>query len=402
MVPMRPLLTMLLVLACSAASARACNVPVFRYALENWPADPYDVWVYHDQPLTEEQSQLIAALRKQIVGTKLQQENLLLDVLDVTKDMPPKAKAMYEKHKPSQHPWLIVQFPKSHADDPPAYSGPLTQEAVAHLADSPLRHSIAKLILEGNSAVWVLVETGDKEKDDAAAKVLTENVKRLEKELRLPTLQEDDKKYFDAARGPRLRLAIEVLRLSRDDNAEAMLIRMLEGWNPKLIDKSQPMAFAFFGRGRVLPPLVGELIEARYIEDACIFLVGRCTCQLKDDNPGWDVLFPVEWEGAIDGNFTLADAKPMLTTTAAAQQQNKELAAATGTGDVTAMTQGVAQGEVPAMNTAGGGGVVATSAQADGSPGSDSKVMRNVLIVAGVFVVVMIAATMWMKTRRTD
>ena len=30
-----------------AVPARACNVPVFRYALERWPADRYEVTVFH-------------------------------------------------------------------------------------------------------------------------------------------------------------------------------------------------------------------------------------------------------------------------------------------------------------------------------------------------------------------
>ncbi|PIW14960.1 MAG: hypothetical protein COW34_07135, partial [Armatimonadetes bacterium CG17_big_fil_post_rev_8_21_14_2_50_66_6] len=32
----------------------ACSVPVFQYALERWPADPYEVVVFHRGPLSEQ------------------------------------------------------------------------------------------------------------------------------------------------------------------------------------------------------------------------------------------------------------------------------------------------------------------------------------------------------------
>ena len=35
-----------------AVVAEACSVPVFRYALERWQADPYEVFVFHRGPLT--------------------------------------------------------------------------------------------------------------------------------------------------------------------------------------------------------------------------------------------------------------------------------------------------------------------------------------------------------------
>src|SRR5687767_6507702 len=45
--------------------ARACNVPVFRYALEHWRADPYRVTLFHDGPLSEADEKLIRPLEQQ-------------------------------------------------------------------------------------------------------------------------------------------------------------------------------------------------------------------------------------------------------------------------------------------------------------------------------------------------
>ena len=37
-----------------SAAALPCNIPVFRYALERWPSDDYQLVVYHKGPLPEQ------------------------------------------------------------------------------------------------------------------------------------------------------------------------------------------------------------------------------------------------------------------------------------------------------------------------------------------------------------
>lgn len=54
----------IVLLALLAARADACTVPVFRYALERWPADDYEAVVFHRGPLDEESRALIAAFEK--------------------------------------------------------------------------------------------------------------------------------------------------------------------------------------------------------------------------------------------------------------------------------------------------------------------------------------------------
>ena len=38
-----------------SSAAQACSVPVFRYALERWPADAYRLVIFHNGPLSAEQ-----------------------------------------------------------------------------------------------------------------------------------------------------------------------------------------------------------------------------------------------------------------------------------------------------------------------------------------------------------
>ena len=52
-----------LLLLCNPSVSDACSVPVFRYALELWPPDEYEVVLFHEGPLTEEQKQLFDKIK---------------------------------------------------------------------------------------------------------------------------------------------------------------------------------------------------------------------------------------------------------------------------------------------------------------------------------------------------
>ncbi len=321
----RPLSNAVLLTLLLTAAAWACNVPVFRYALERWRADVYVAHVFHKGPLDEGQQKLVKELETLALGPKQEVELFIVELIDVDQPMEPRIKAMHDKAKPAAYPWLHLQYPRSYPNDPPAWSTQLTAETPANLIDSPMRRQIARHILEGQSVVWLLVDSGDKEKDDAAFALVDKELKRLGKELKLPVLDESDLQFTDPDKGPVLKLSFALERVSRKDAAEATLLRLLENWDPKSIDRTQPMAFAFFGRGRVLPAVIGKDLTPRVLEDVNTYLVGKCSCQVKEENPGWDVLMAVNWDAIIRGNYTLAEALPRLTTPAAAAQLNAAL-----------------------------------------------------------------------------
>jgi hypothetical protein len=74
---------------------------------------------------------------------------------------------------------------------------------------------------------------------------------------------------------------------------------MLLRSEPDLAERSDPMVFPVFGRGRALLPLVGAGITARNIHDSAAFLVGACSCEVKELNPGFDLLLAANWEGLL-------------------------------------------------------------------------------------------------------
>jgi len=168
-------------------------------------------------------------------------------------------------------------------------------------------------------------------------------------------LTEEDDAYIDIDLGPKLRLSFKLLIVSREDLKEKQFLNILENWDSSVIDHKEPTAFAFFGRSRVLPAMTGEHLNPQNLLDACEYLIGPCGCQIKRENPGYDVLSTVRWDAVITGQYTLAEALPRLTTVSASA--------------VVPMNQAAI---VPAASHAS-----ATASKADGS------LMRNMLMTLG-------------------
>ena len=114
-----------------------------------------------------------------------------------------------------------------------------------------------------------------------------------------------------------LRVGFSVVTLNRDDPAEKALLEMLLGSESDLEELKQPMAFPVIGRGRVLYALVGKGIFEDTIAIASRFVVGPCSCQVKDQNPGFDLLMKVDWDDRVGGAAISEEAsnekvKPIL------------------------------------------------------------------------------------------
>jgi len=329
-------------LAAWVAPARACSVPVFRYALERWDPSPYLVLVFHKEPLTEAQKAVVDAYTA-AAASDVSPANLQVGVANLAEELQPWVKAVYERAQPPSLPWVVVLYPEKprmpyDADDSagPAVlsSGPLEADAVVALPDSPMRREIARRLLKGDSVVWILLECGDRTRDDAAAGMIEPEFRRLEKSIDMPLPEgyTSDVQPADAAGAgamapppdvdPRdrvspaipMKLAFSSMRLSRHDPTEQVLVKMLLGANPEIGDPaSGPALIAVFGRGRALEALTGETLNAETLARACEFLCGACSCEIKDLNPGTDLLMAVDWDGLLEGRVVVDKALPPLT-----------------------------------------------------------------------------------------
>lgn len=285
-----------------AITAHACNVPVFRFALERWRPDPYRVTVFHRGALSETDTALIATIEEQQDKSQL---NLAVRTLDVS-ELEEADQELFAARVKDTLPIFVVQYPAHLRIAEPAWSAPLGKESIGLLTDSPIRRELVKRLTDGQTAVWLLLEGGDRVKDDVAAKLIEEQVQQLEKKLKLPELTDSSEDKLLSATP--LQVAFSVLRVSRSD-AEQPLIQMLLHSESDLAERSDPMVFPVFGRGRALLPLIGAGITADNIHDSAAFLVGACSCEVKEQNPGFDLLLAADWDTLLS-----QDGVPLLAS----------------------------------------------------------------------------------------
>jgi hypothetical protein len=277
----------------STSPAHACNIPVFRYALEHWPADPYEIVVFHRGPLSPADQAAVALLEQDATGT-LRSANGTLRLVDLAKQPQPPMRALFEAQVAPQLPWLVVRYPAAANLGADAWAGRLSADAVHALLDSPIRQEIARRLLAGESALWVLLESGDRAKDAAVDTLLRAESRHLEETLKLPEPDVDDEPALGER--PPLRLSFAVIHVSRQDPAEKVLVRMLLSTEPDLAARTEPIVFPVFGRGRVLYALVGAGINATNLRRTGAFLTGACSCEVKRENPGTDLLLTADWD----------------------------------------------------------------------------------------------------------
>ena len=284
----------------------ACSVPVFRYALEHWPADPYEAVVLHRGPLTPEQAALVRDLGPEGLAGQLH-ANLAARTVDLD------AHPFPEESVTGALPRLVVRTPKTARNPTTVWSGEFTAETVGQLLDSPARREIVERLAGGQSAVWVLLESGDRAKDAAAATLLDARLADLAGTLTLPRLDPHDiVNGLVSIAQEDLRLEFSVLRVARGDTAEAPFIGTLLGTERDLRAAREPIAIPVFGRGRALYAFVGAGLKRETIDQAASFLIGKCSCQVKEQNPGADLLLAADWEALVKAQAAAAPDLPTL------------------------------------------------------------------------------------------
>jgi len=289
----------------NVSSVLACSIPVFRYALEHWPVEPYGVIVFHRGELGEDHRGIVDRL----------DEFAPVEVATValSGQVEERRRAIYEAAQVEEGPCMVACYPRAVTRRGIVWSRPLGAASVRALLDSPVRREIAGRILKGDSVVWVLLESGNREQDEAAAGLLADQLGRLGESLELPepvagalgALSEDL---------PELRVAFSMLRLSRTDPSEEALVSMLVQSEWDLTTEkyaAQPMAFPVFGRGRVLCALVGKGINEKNIGRISRFLTGPCSCAVQASSPGTQLLISVDWESLTAGTPVVGDVLPL-------------------------------------------------------------------------------------------
>lgn len=292
----------LLLLAAFTSGSFGCSVPVFRYALDRWAPDAFRL----EAPQAAFQTEPLATEFRNLG----QVSPLNLEALRIA-GAPPDGAA-------------TLSFPSHDGrESAVVWTGTLNPATFKTIIESAGRKEAARRIIAGDSAVWVLVEGGKREADDAAAELLTKRLTFLESAAELPVIDPNDP-TSRIGPGPVLQAKFSVLKIRRDDPAEAAFIAMLAG--PEglaALPKDGPFAALVFGRGRVLGAWPGEKLTSELIEEATLFLTGACSCEVKNLNPGWDLLTNVDWDSELEKaeEVRVAAINATAETTSAPQEK---------------------------------------------------------------------------------
>lgn len=299
-------------LGLTVSLANACNIPVFRYALEKWASAPHEVVVLTKGQLTADQAKVVDYLR-QVSSGENNIANLRVQLVDLNDPgLDEKQKTLYGNADPKSLPQILAKFPTITRVPTPYWQAPLSLENAKTLVESPVRQKVAREIMKGASAVWLLLESGNAAADEKAAQMLTTQLKELEKKLKLPVLTDnpEDQLNSDVA----LQLQFKLVRVSRTDPKESAFVQMLLHTEKDLLDfEGEPMVFPMFGQGRCLPACIGQGITAENVANDATYLTGPCTCQVKEQNPGFDLLVRAPWESVIANAFVKEKELPPLT-----------------------------------------------------------------------------------------
>ncbi|MEM8734180.1 MAG: hypothetical protein AAGG44_08155, partial [Planctomycetota bacterium] len=87
----------------------------------------------------------------------------------------------------------------------------------------------------------------------------------------------------------------------QNDEQEEFLRSLCAQLHPESDAKSEAFVIPVFGRGRALEIIPSSQLNATTIEDLTLFLSGPGSCQVKDQNPGFDLLFSVDWDHELFG-----------------------------------------------------------------------------------------------------
>lgn len=322
-------LAVLAVAAPRSKTAIACDTPVYRYAMYRWSPTPYELYYFHEdywqeQKYNEKDLEIHNAIQR-MVADPVKPANVVLLPVNTFADpqlrsVPPDVRRHWEKQEDKSLPQYMLISPKGAR----VFSGDLRVDQLDSLVFSPTRRRIADLLGEGRSGVFLLLGGNDSALNDAAEKVLhdlaadvragkidlykgpkpafgnpvapAQEPKTIDQKTNVREAAEED----ESAKSPPPR-QIGVVRLERNDPREHWLIETLLTVEPDLKDEEfedEPMVFVVYGRARALPPYIGKGITRTNMLDVLNFITSACSCTVKEQNPGVDLLARYDWETA--------------------------------------------------------------------------------------------------------
>lgn len=301
-------------LVCAAAlvatPANSCSIPVFRYALERWPADLFVADAHVPSSMGADGRRAINWLEDQAQpnGGPL---NLTVIRASTTEEGSTAERALVSLSAPS------------HGRDPAMLWEGTAEQAQAALTAGPWRDDLVRRLASGDSVVWLVLEGSDPASAKKAADLLTEELPQFAEDTPLP--RGIGLPGSELMTGIPLEVRFSVLKVPSDADGEQLLRATLLAGRASTfaadtaIDSDAALVVPVFGRGRAAAVLTAATLSLDAVAELTGFLCGACSCQVKQLNPGFDLLLPVDWEMVLFGEG-LAALPPMAAEPATSSE----------------------------------------------------------------------------------
>jgi hypothetical protein len=225
----------------------ACTTKVSEWVLLNSVPDKYILVYFHKNEITESVKRQNAELERRFNSANILVKSMQRDEIE--------------------KPYYGLYFNNRLVTE---YAG---EKELLNIASSPVRENIANELMSGKLCVMLYLKCGNPEKDEAGLQVVKNSVTASP--------------FGDV---------ITVMELERKSTEESQLVSMLLNVESDLKEIEEPMLFGIFGKFRALEPLLAKGISQENINLMIDFLTADCSCLIKDDLPGTNILYNGKWE----------------------------------------------------------------------------------------------------------
>lgn len=256
----------------SIRDVSACDSPIHEYALANWEVSQYLLLVVGNDPASVAEKVVTIRERFAVTGAG---GNLVVEAWD--REAPELEKFTGEIER------LAATYDKEHyvlfspTDRVVLASDDFSEGGLDRIWRSSVRTELQDVLANGLLPSLVFVTSSNQDETEKALSVVREALYECER-------QEHP-------------CGLVVVR--RDDPAETCFVRQLLLAEPDLEGLDEPMVFPVVGKGYVFLPYVGRGITQKNIDQAINFINGPCTCSIKAENPGFDLLMNCDWESML-------------------------------------------------------------------------------------------------------
>jgi len=305
------------------APATACDTPVYRYAMYRWEPTPYEVYHFH----AGEMDAAFAAASEKLADARHDKSapaNVAVYPVNLAKEaevktVPPDVRRLWEKkvEQGAKTPATVIVNPLGFE----VHTGDLAADDVAGLLQSPLRSEVGELLGKGHCGVYVLLLGTDARLNKAASEAVDKLIKDvnsgdlalyagpdaynpLSPKTASAQVSQDDKedaskdKAEKTTKPPHSAVALKFTQKQLKAQDPWFYRSLMAVENDLYEFQDEPMLFVIYGRGRALPPYIGKGIVYDNLVEVTDFITSACSCTVKDQNPGVDLLMAYDWQSA--------------------------------------------------------------------------------------------------------